>query len=244
VGAGVSPNPSDFLGHLRREGYHSRSNKHSNALADAIVDDLVRTCPVIREKGMAGGLVFWKNFKLRAGTADWNVDLVFGPPPPDSGSEVGPRGIGERVPVAVEIAIELKAVMTAHRKAVKNRKRDLEAHHEHVHNYNERAVAGGVLIVNGSPTFQSPLEDELSTHRNPERLIEHCVNEMRAVATRGGPTGYGLEAKCVIVVSMDNVNYPKAGYIDRPPAPQIGDPLHYDAFIRALCETYRSRFGA
>jgi len=28
-----------------------------------------------------------------------------------------------------------------------------------------------------------------------------------------------------------------------PPAPTVGDPLHYDAFIQALCALYAERFG-
>jgi hypothetical protein len=77
-------NPNSFLQHLRDEGYHSRSNKHSNALAEAILQDLVRHCPKIREKGRRGTIVYDLNVTLRAGTADWNVDLVLGPPPLDS----------------------------------------------------------------------------------------------------------------------------------------------------------------
>ena len=30
-------NPAAFIEHLRQAGYHPRSDKHSNALADAIV---------------------------------------------------------------------------------------------------------------------------------------------------------------------------------------------------------------
>lgn len=41
----MSPNPESFLEHLTRLGYHSRSNKHSDALAEAIVADLIKYCP-------------------------------------------------------------------------------------------------------------------------------------------------------------------------------------------------------
>ena len=51
------------------------------------------------------------------------------------------------------LAIELKAVMTEHRKAIKNRKRDLEAHHEQIHNYDSRAIAGGVMLFNIAERF-------------------------------------------------------------------------------------------
>lgn len=239
----MSPNPASFLLHLRESGYHSRSNKHSNALAEGIVADLAAHCPAILEAAGRGRLVYDLNFTLRAGTADWNVDLVLGEPQLGAEPNAATAGIPLATPSAVHIAIELKSVMTEHKKAVKNRKRDLEAHHEHVHNYSNAAIAGGVLVINAAPTFQSPLRPAITTHRDPDRLVEHCVNELRAVAVRGGQPGHGLDAKCAIVVSVDNVSLPEGRYVTKPPAPQPGDPLHYDGFIRAICDAYRTRFA-
>ncbi len=238
----MSPNPASFLAHLQELGYHSRSDKHSNALAEAILADLVEFCPRIREKAGKGQLVYDLNFTLLAGTSEWNVDLVLGAPslgskPPEAGSL-----IFRARPSTVEIAIEIKSVMTEHRKAVKNRKRDLEAHHEHVHNYSDRAIAGGVLVVNAAETFKSPLRTTLTLHRNIGNLVDHCISELRSVAVRGGSKGYGLEASCAIVLSVDNVDLSRASYSAAPPAPQIGDPLHYDAFIQAVCRAYEERF--
>ncbi len=235
-------NPNSFLQHLRDEGYHSRSDKHSNALAEAILQDLVRHCPKIREKGRRGSLVYDLNVTLIAGTAEWNVDLVLGPPPLDNTRPAKGVLISKQKPSTVDIAIEIKAVMTAHRKAVKNRKRDLEAHHEHVHNYNNNTIAGGVFVLNASESFQSPLLSEPTIHGSPARTVEHCVSELRSVSTRGGTKGYGLEAKCAIVVDMDNVNHGATKYVSTPPAPPMGDQLHYDAFIRTICEHYTRRF--
>lgn len=239
----MTPNPDSFLSHFRQHGYHPRSDKHSNALAEAIAADLLRHCPAISRKAKAGQIVFDLNFTLKAGTADWNIDLVLGAPSFDVEPPVEGIAISRTPPSRVEIAIEIKSVMTEHRKAVKNRKRDLEAHHEHVHNYSEFCIAGGVLAINGSATFQSPLRNEPTIHRDPDRLVQHCLQEFRSVAARGGPTGYGLEARCAIVVDMDNVNQTQAAYITRPPAPQVGDPLHYDTFIRTVCDFYTRRFA-
>lgn len=177
-----------------------------------------------------------------AGMSEWNVDLVLGSPafetqPPEAGA-----AIRRSPPSSVEIAVEIKSVMTEHRKAIKNRKRDLEAHHEHVHNYNQKAIAGGVLVVNGAEKFKSPLRPGITTHRNVKKLVEHCVNELRAVAARGGSTGYGLEAKCAIVVDMENSKGVKPRFLKEPPSPQVGDPLHYDAFIQAICARFTERF--
>jgi hypothetical protein len=239
----LSPNPVSFLNHVKSVGYHPRSNKHSNCLGEAIVTDLVEHCPAIADKAKAGRIVYALNFQLRVGTADWNVDLVLGAP--ELGMKLTARDlpIANRHPSTVEIAIEIKSVMTEHRKAVKNRKRDLEAHHEHVHHYKSTAIAGGVLVINGSKRFRSPLRPAATVHSNPIKLVEHCLNELRAVTLRQGHKGVGLDARCAIVVDVDNEDLESARFITKPPAPQVGDPLHYDAFIQSICNQYTERFG-
>jgi hypothetical protein len=146
-------------------------------------------------------------------------------------------------PSTVQIAIELKTVMTEHRKAVKNRKRDFEAHHDHVHRYNRRAMAGGVLVINGAAMFKSPLVDHVTYHREPESLIRHCIEQMRAVSQRSEVGGVGLDAKAVIVVDMDNQNITKARYLSRGAVPRVGDPMHYEAFIQTICSQFTDRFN-
>jgi len=96
-------------------------------------------------------------------------DLLTAPPP-----------IRKADPSTVQVAIELKAVITEHHKAVKNRKRDLEAHHEHVHSYTEQAIAGGVLLINISERFDSPTrdDDDITTHRDAKANVEHCLKEL------------------------------------------------------------------
>ena len=49
--------PTSFLAHLRAEGYHPRSDKHSKALARAIVEDLVARCPKITSDARADRIV-------------------------------------------------------------------------------------------------------------------------------------------------------------------------------------------
>jgi hypothetical protein len=173
----MTEGPPSFIEHLCTFGYHPRSDKHSNVLAEAIAQDLVQFCPRIRAKVVAGEVVYDLNSTILAGTADWNVDLVLGPP--ELGARLPSRAeIVRRRPSTVEIAVEIKSIMTEHRKAVKNRKRDLEAHHEHVHNYNASAVAGGVFVINASGTFRSPLRSKKTVHRNPLELVDYCVSQL------------------------------------------------------------------
>ena len=234
--------PYAFLEHLRETGYHPRSNKHSNALAKSIINDLVVNCPVMAERAQRGSLVADLNFDLRYQTSTWNVDLVLGTPPPGTTAPTEARVLMMK-PATVQIAIEIKSVMTEHRKAVKNRKRDLEAHHEHTHNYSPTAIAGGVLVINSSPVFQSPLRTAPTRHKNPVALIEHCLTEMRNLTTRRGSAGHGLDANTAIVLSMDNIDYETTAFFETNPAPSVGDPLHYDSFVQRVCNEYRSRFA-
>lgn len=237
------PNPEPFLAHLRSEGYHPRSDKHSNALARCVVRDLVEHCPAIRDKAQGGELVYSLNFRLLTGTAEWNVDLVLGQPAMGSTARPGPGEIVEAPPSTVQIAIEFKAVMTEHRKAVKNRKRDFEAHHDHVHRYSDRAIAGGLLVINASPTFTSPLRSQATVHRQPIWLVKHCVEEMRAVAVRSRIGDVGLDAKGVVVVSLDTAAPERATFVTNPPAPGVGNPMHYDAFIQTICNRYTEHYA-
>ena len=70
---------------------------------------------------------------------------------------------------------------------------------------------------------------------------EHCLNEMRNISERSDTSGYGIEAKCFIVIDMDNQNLESTTYVERPPAPGMGDPLNYDSFLqRACCSRIRS----
>jgi len=239
------PLPSSFLAHLRAGPYHPRSDKHGIALAEAIVVDLIASCKSLAAAAGNGAVVWDTNFDLIYGTATWNADLVIGEPPPGTAPpEDGP--IKRTSPSSVHIAIEIKGVMTEHRKAIKNRKRDLESHHTHVHNYNTHAIAGGVLVLNIAERFRSPLrrDDDITFHKSPEALVSHCMGEAQAISVRGGHTGYGLDAKCVLVVNDDNIDFAAAEYQEAPPAPQVGDPMHYDAFIQRLCAEWTSRFAS
>jgi len=238
----MTSGPTSFVEHLRSEGYHPRSNKHSNALARAIVNDLVTRCDLIRSRAELGQLSYALNFTLHAGTSDWNVDLVLGPTTRQAAPPAPPSNIYEEVPAAIQIAIEIKSVMTEHHKAVKNRKRDFEAHHEHVARYDARTISGGVLVVNAAARFQSPLRDAPTPHVDTRALTAHCVAQMRGVTERQTADLAGIDAKAVLVVDMDNIDLASTSYVQKGEAPGSGDPLHYDAFIYRLCKLYGRRF--
>lgn len=134
--------------------------------------------------------------------------------------------------------------MTEHGKARKNRKRDLEAHHAHVHDYDRQAIAAGLVVVNASPVFKNPLRLAVTRHtKPPTELIEMVASQLNSVTMSSGSSSTGLDAKCLVAISMDNVDWAGSDYYTRPPAPQVGSPIHWDSFIQRICDLYRARFG-
>lgn len=81
--------------------------------------------------------------------------------------------------------------------------------------------------------------------RNRQRdLVEETLALLRALPMRASVVeGGGLEANGAIVIEHDNVNLGRTRLVSRPPAPQVGDPLHYDSFIVRICDRYSQRFG-
>jgi len=53
----------------------------------------------------------------------------------------------------------------------------------------------------------------------------------------------GLEANGAILVEHDNINnLKKTRLVTTSPAPQVGDPLHYDGFLLRICDRYTQRW--
>lgn len=217
---------------------------------EEVVRALVAHCPQLASEAKAGTLVFEHNHDVRVGHGTWNTDLAIGLPAVSAAASGPTPALGMRraTPTTIRIAIEAKSVMTEHRKAVKNRKRDFEAHHAHVHDYDPQAIAGGIVLINGAAEFQSPLRGSITTHKEPMDLVKHCMGEFNSITMTSGSSHAGLDANCVLVVDMPNIRTDEsppfsASYVTKSPAPSVGHPLYWDAFIQRLCQLYCSRFG-
>jgi hypothetical protein len=212
-------------------------------MVQAVVEDLVVHCPRIASDAASGQLVYRINHVLQIGTDSWKTDLAIGTPPhsgiPAAANRIA--GMPEATPVHVRIAVEAKAVMTKHSGARRNRKRDLEAHHDHVHRYRHGTIAAGLTMVNASRTFYSPVPPEGVREHGSDAALG-VINVMRGVTQSAGPDIAGLDALGLLVVDMDNVNLPATRYVTRAPAPRPGDPLHWDTFIEDICAAYATRF--
>lgn len=249
--------PQKLVDHFNANGYHPRSNAHSNVFCLAILEDIIESCPPIKRRAELGELVGKLNISQTVGHDDWNIDLAVGPPagnptPPDPEDHIK----FER-PALIHLAIEAKGVMTEHGKARRNRLRDLQAFHGHAHRYSSKTIAVGIVVINASPVFWSPTRspNDVTHHRNIERLLSETIDIYRNLPLRGTlGDGEGLEAACVVVVRHDNLNQnpnlpgdaPRpslAEIVDSSPAPTTGDPLNYATMIRRVCEFYQERFA-
>ena len=173
--------PASFLTHLQTQGYNSRNSVHSRALCEAIVADLMAQCATIRSAAVAGDLVFAIDHRLQAaGMDEWKTDLAIGPPSPDFVRDPSTPAsqMSEDTPIATRIAVEAKSTMTKHSGARKNRKRDLEAHHQHVHAYDERAVAAAISIA--AVAVSTPALNAYRAQPSPVvRVLEAMTAETR-----------------------------------------------------------------
>ncbi len=236
------PAPSDFIAHLAASPYHPRSNKHGIALCDAILVDLLANCSKLAEHANKGFLVYERNQKIFVDNSQWNIDLVIGTPPtPQLPPNNSP--IARAVPSAIRIAIEAKTIMTEHGKARRNRQRDLESFHDFAHRHDSSTIAAAATIINIASQFQSPLRGSTTIHRNVTDLVAGSIRLFRSIQHRTSLGQRGLEANTVIVVDHENVLGRAPRLITHGPAPQLGEPLNYDSFVRRICDRYTERWG-
>ncbi|MGQ0658800.1 MAG: hypothetical protein ACT4NU_12025 [Chromatiales bacterium] len=250
-----------FAKYLSEVGYHPRSDKHSDFLSQIIIAELVQDCAPIRDKAGRGELVAKLRHHQQVGHDDWVIDIAIGT---CAGNPVTPPAgqlITVTAPAIIQIAIELKSIITEHGKARRNRLRDFNAFHNYAHQYSPQTIAGAFLVVNSAEYFYSPLRKpkDITKHakdlRKAHQVAQNAVTLFRSIPLRNGPNDTpGLEAIGVIVIEHDNVAFhpePKA-YVSihrattvapSPPALRVGDPMHYETMIQRLCSAYTQRFA-
>lgn len=236
--------PERFAAYLLKKPYHPRSNDHSNALVQFFLDDLLSVCPRLEEHAGAGRISYQLNRRVRVGTSEWNVDLVVGP----AADAMSLPSAGDRIvrsqPATFQIACEAKSIMTEHRKAQRNRQRDLDALHQFMHRYDQNTIVAAVTVVNIAKNFRSPLRSSVTTHSDSSALVRSAVDLISTLPLRSQPgNGPGLETNSVIVIEYDNSRRSALSRVwTAPPAAQPGDPLHWNSFIRRICNLYLQRW--
>jgi hypothetical protein len=255
--------------------YHSRGDRHSKVACWGILLDLMACCPVLVEQIRAGAVAFGINHEMRdfQQNRKKNLDLVICTPAVGEGKRTtfaqladkygimlsaGAKELLPALPIleeapvgAVRVALEAKAAMTAHVKALPRLHDELNSSHLTIHGASQEALAVGFVMVNASDTFISPgmnkgaLADRalvVSQHKQPGdaiRVIEK-VGEIPRSPREGGT---GFDAIGLVVVDCVNDGVTPVRLCTDAPAPQRGDIFHYESMIYRLAELYRSRFG-
>lgn len=254
--------------------YHSRSDHHSKVACWGIVFDLLQSCALLRRHVASGAVHFGINHEMRDFVQDRTKDLDLVLCTPGTGQLKGKQStlaqLGEsygieltpaeavelaalpvltRAPVgSVLMALEAKACMTAHQRALPRFYDELNSSHLTVHGASDQAIAAGFAMINMSELYLSPdlnkknrvADPEWSRHTQPKDA-QITVDKVRQLPKRSKTGDTGYDALAIVVVDFVNDGSP-VQLVTRPPAPAAGDIYNYDSMIDRLSHIYATRF--
>lgn len=255
--------------------YHSRSDRHSKVACWGVFFDLLLTSGLLREHVADQRVVFGVNHTMQGFAQDQrkDLDLVIarpanGPASPRArtltdlaecyGMDLTPEQQRQldRLPTAVEglvgavlVAMEAKACMTEHGKALPRLYDELNSSHQIVHAATNQALAVGFVMVNASTGFISPGRNPglaagappvVSVHKQPS-AVARTIGKVKMLPRRSDTSSRGYDGLGIVVVDMRNDGSPVRLATD-PPAPQPGDIFHYNSMIRRMASEYDSTF--
>jgi hypothetical protein len=260
--------------HGNRWTYHGRSDRHSKVACWGIVFDLLRTSKLFQKHVASGRVAFGINVEMKDFQHDRKKDLDLVICQPASGSKAGTRTLEslvdhygivlskkERADLRllpelreatvgnVLIALEAKACMTAHQRALPRLYDELNSSHLTVHASQDLAIAAGFVMINIAEDFLSPdlnkknreSEPVWSGHEQP-KSVEITIEKVKQLPRRSQTGIAGYDALAVVVVDCINDGSPVRLH-SRAPAPQPGDTYHYAAMIDRLRGIYDTRFA-
>ena len=258
--------------HGNRWNYHSRSDHHSKVACWGILFDLLRTNGLLRQHVTTGKVAFGINHEMRDFVHDRkkDLDLVLCTPSGDlagdtlvslvahyelalseaEAAELSTLPTLSRAPVgSVLMALEAKACMTAHQKALPRFYDELNSSHMTVHGAADQAIAAGFAMVNVAVDYLSPdlnkkyraTAPEWTRHNQP-RDAALAVGKAKQLPRRSGIGGVGYDAFSIVVVDCPN-DGSVVRLVTDPPALSVGDIYDYSSMIHRLGNIYSSRFA-
>lgn len=148
------------------------------------------------------------------------------------------------------IALEAKATMTAHSKSLPRLYDELNSSHLCVHGASSAALAIGYVQVNNSSSFVSSVTNNFplagtepirSKHRQPDDTLK-VIAKVKEIPRRSHSSTVGFDGIGLSVLDFANDGGPVT-IVSAPPAPQQGDPFHYDSMIVRMATEYDTTFG-
>ena len=253
--------------------YHSRSDHHSKVGCWAIVFDLLRSSALFRRHADEGRVAFGINHEMRDFAHDRkkDLDLVICLPASNAGTGRNLKDLARHYSVdltrqeqaeleglpplkegavgSVLVALEAKACMTEHQKALPRFYDELNSSHQTIHGAHDSAIAAGLAMVNIADRFLSPGRNQRLKTEGP-----HWTNHKQPFATaiaidkvkqlpRRSQTGTpGYDALGIVVIDCANDGSPVSLH-SKAPAPQVGDNYHYVTMLDRLRGIYDTRFA-
>jgi hypothetical protein len=156
----------------------------------------------------------------------------------------------QRFPVgSVFLALEAKACMTEHIKALPRLYDELNSSHSAIHGASDQAIAAGFAVVNLADQFISPERNKGAPTNRPvvtklkqPAVTERTIAKLKEIPRRlhGGTNGF--DALGIVVIELRNDGSP-VRFVDASPAPAPLDPWHYEQMIHRISNLYAAKFA-
>ena len=254
--------------------YHSRSDRHSKIACWGVAFDLLATSTLLRRHAAEGKVVLGVNHDMvdYATSRKKRLDLVIARPEGPTtrvsltslAQQYGLRLTDEAqrafdalpdlhvAPVgAVLIALEAKAAMTAHIKALPRLYDELNSSHLCVHGASRQALAIGFVMINAAPLFLSSdknkrdmaAEGPVVSEQGQPTALERTLAKVAEIPRRSNNRENGFDGVGIVVVNGVNDGNPYS-LVTAPPTPQPGESFHYDSMITRMANEYDTTFSS
>ncbi|HVU35931.1 MAG TPA: hypothetical protein VHE61_20995 [Opitutaceae bacterium] len=254
--------------------YLSRSDRHSKIACWAILFDLLRACPLLHSQVAAGKVAFGINHEMRDYQQDRKkkLDLVLcrsgGVQPPGADFAAFGKDCGvvldvselealqelpplHRAPVSnVLVALEAKACMTEHGKALPRLHDELASSYQTILGDTVGAIAAGFVMINCADTFISSDRNRkrlrsgnvtINSHAQPA-VSQKTLDGMMKIRRRTHERESGFDALGIMMIDCRNDRSDVV--IDVEGTALLSDIVRYEPFINRIAHLYAAKFAA
>jgi len=253
--------------------YNPWSDHHSKVACWAVLFDLLLSCELLRRHASNGTVGFGINHPMADFRMDRqkDLDLVVCTPRTSVSSSRTFKELGQAYGIVlddsqrqaldslpdlfeaqvgvVHLALEAKATMTEHIKALPRLYDELTSSHLCIHGASNRAIATGLSIINASTEFMSPKNNPWKISKRRVRVNEHpqpkavqrTIDKLRQIPRRTSVDERGFDALGIVVIDMRNDGSP-VRLVSTAPSPTADDILNYESMVRRTAHLYEGRF--